>query len=523
MIKTKTLLLCILDGFGIDVTSGLNKDGKPVAGYKGHSLNSAIAQANTPELDKLFSQNPWSLLQASAESVGLPVGQMGNSEVGHITIGSGRVVAQDLPKINEVINGKKLTQQPALAKFIAQFDHNKTVHIIGLVSDGGVHSHIKHIIELVLILQELDIKTSLHMVTDGRDTSPTSAINFLQQLSEAGIMVATISGRYYSMDRDKRWERTEASYRAIALAQGEKYSSAVDAIKASYAKEITDEFIVPMINSGYKGIQKGDSVIFANFRADRVRQLLAAIANPNFAEFKIQDLGLSKVLGMVPYSDELDKYVDTIFPKQNIQHTLGEVISQVGLTQLRAAETEKYAHVTFFLNGGREIEFSGEQRILVPSPKIATYDLQPEMSAYQLTDQVINAIKKKHFDFICLNFANPDMVGHTGNMQAAIKAVESVDACLGELISALDEISGEMLLTADHGNCESMFDQHTGNSLTSHTLNPVPLLYYGKRNIEIASGELADIAPTILELMGISKPIEMTGKSLMHQRVNTNG
>jgi 2,3-bisphosphoglycerate-independent phosphoglycerate mutase len=519
MVKAQTLLLCILDGFGIDVSNGLDHLGKPVNGYKGDSISNAIAQANTPNLDKLFAQQPWHLLQASAEHVGLPAGQMGNSEVGHLTIGAGRVIKQDLPKINAAIANNTLVAQPALAKLIADFDCKKTIHIIGLVSDGGVHAHINHIIALTLTLRKAGLKTALHMITDGRDTSPTSGIGFLQQLTDAGIEVATISGRYYAMDRDKRWERTEAGYRTIALAQGEKFESAAQLIEDNYAKGITDEFIIPASHIEYKGIQEGDAVIFANFRADRVRQLLAALVSPTFDEFNTSHPALSEVLGMVPYSDELDQHTQTIFPKANVSNTLGEVIAKAGGKQLRAAETEKYAHVTFFLNGGREVEFSGEQRILIPSPKVATYDLQPEMSAQQLTEQVITKMKHEPLDFICLNFANPDMVGHTGNMPAAIKAVEAVDACLGKLVTALDEIGGEMLLTADHGNCESMFAEdttnHTTNPITSHTLNPVPLLYYGKRDIKLKAGELADIAPTILELMDIKKPTEMTGRSLV--------
>jgi 2,3-bisphosphoglycerate-independent phosphoglycerate mutase len=480
-----------------------------------------VRLAKTPTFDWLWSHGPHAFLRTSGRDVGLPPGQMGNSEVGHLNIGAGRVVMQDLPRIGDAIASSAIAFAPALTQLSAALKQSGgTCHLMGLVSPGGVHSHQDHAVALAKILAHAGIPTVVHAFTDGRDTPPQSADDDLKNFTAAlpeSVPIATVSGRYYAMDRDKRWERVQKAYEAMVEAEGPRFPDAQAAIADAYSKNQFDEFIVPAVIGDYPGMKDGDGVLCFNFRADRVREILGAMLERNFSGFpRKRIVQFAVAVGMAQYSDKLDRQMRAIFPPQRFPHILGEVVADANRTQLRMAETEKYPHVTYFLNGGREEPYRGEDRILVPSPKVATYDLQPEMSAPELTAKAVEAIRSGKYDLIVLNYANPDMVGHTGSLTAAIKAVETVDAGLGRIASAVEIAGGALLVTADHGNCELMRDPETGGPHTAHTTNPVPLLLLGARNRQLlAEGRLADIAPTLLELMDLPKPAEMTGVSML--------
>ena len=504
----RTKLLMILDGFGNTEDNEGN----------------AISKANKPNINKLMATCPKAQIFASGEAVGLPEGQMGNSEVGHTNIGAGRIVYQDLTRITKSIEDGDFFSIPEFVDTIENcIQNDKSLHIMGLLSDGGVHSHERHLYALLELAKRRGLeKVYIHCFMDGRDTLPASGEGYIQKLEdkieEKGVgKIATISGRFYAMDRDKRWERVKKAYDAIVYGEGEKSSNPIQAIEDSYQKEVFDEFVVPtVIMAGDKPvatIQDGDSIIFFNFRPDRARQLTRALVDESFEGFETKKFNINFVC-MTEY-DETMPNVKIAFKAESLKNTFGEYISNRGLTQLRIAETEKYAHVTFFFNGGEEKQYPGEDRILIPSPKVETYDMQPEMSAYLVTDKVVEAINEEKYDVIVLNFANSDMVGHTGNMEAAKKAIEAVDVCVGKIINALNKHNGIMLMTADHGNAEQMIDEKTGEPFTSHTTNPVPIILYGLDNVELKDGRLADIAPTLLDIMELEKPKEMTGESLL--------
>jgi len=502
--RPKPVVLVILDGWG----------------HREARENNAIAVAATPCWDALIRDFPHGLINASEGHVGLPSGQMGNSEVGHMNIGSGRVLMQDLPRIDAAIADGTLAKNPALLTATKKM---KTCHLMGLISDGGVHSHQAHLAALAKILAGQGITVKVHAFLDGRDTPPESALDYVRwfenETRDLPVHIATVSGRYYAMDRDKRWERVEKAHAAIAAGEGAGFSTAEDAIRKSYEQTVTDEFVVPCVIGNYKGMEEGDGLMMGNFRADRVREILQALLDPDFKEFPRAPVKFSAAIGLTEYSDKHNQWIKALFGPQPLTRILGEVISEAGLTQLRIAETEKYAHVTFFFNGGREKEFPGESRILVPSPKVATYDLKPEMSAPEVTDKLVQAITADAFDFIVVNYANTDMVGHTGDIKAASKAVEAVDHCLDRLTKAVLEKNGALLVTADHGNAEMMHDHATGQAHTAHTLNLVPALLVLKelkgKKINIKEGRLADVAPTILQFLGLKQPAEMTGRSLL--------
>jgi 2,3-bisphosphoglycerate-independent phosphoglycerate mutase len=511
-VRPRPVLLCILDGWGH----------RPDPAQP----DNAIWQANTPNLDRLAKISPISFLDASESSVGLPLGQMGNSEVGHMNIGGGRVVMQDLPRIDQAVADGSLAENAVLLEFAAKLKRSGgTCHLMGLVSPGGVHSHQAHIAALANIVAGQGVKVAIHAFLDGRDTPPSSARAYLGDFQKslktgAAIATATVSGRFYAMDRDKRWERIEKAYDAMVLAQGEHAGSADAAVAQSYEREATDEFVVPTVIGDYAGMKDGDGVLMGNFRADRAREILHALLDPAFDGFaRRRRVSFAAATGLVEYSDALNKFLTALFPAQTVKNSIGELVSKAGMTQLRIAETEKYAHVTFFFNGGEETVFPGEDRILVPSPKVATYDLQPEMSAYEVTDKLVAAIDSGKYDFIVVNYANTDMVGHTGKLDAAVRAVEAVDRCIGRLAEALSRSGGTMLITADHGNAEMMFDPETGQPHTAHTLNRVPaMLVNGPADATaLADGKLADVAPTLLQVMGLPAPAEMTGHSLIRQ------
>ena len=505
----KVKMLMILDGFGINP----NKEGN------------AIALANTPNIDKLMKKYPVAEIHTSGADVGLPEGQMGNSEVGHTNIGAGRIVYQELTRITKSIeDGDFFTNQ----EFIEAIDNckknNSKLHILGLVSDGGVHSHIRHLYGLLEMAKRRDFEdVYIHCFLDGRDTPPASAETYIMKLEEKmrekGVgKIASISGRFYAMDRDKRWERVKKSYDAIVNGEGNKSGSAISAIESSYQKEVFDEFVEPTLicngDTPIATIGENDSVIFFNFRPDRAREITRALVDPNFDGFENKDLNLFFVC-FTSY-DETMPNVRIAFKKDPLVNTFGEVVSKKGYTQLRIAETEKYAHVTFFFNGGEEKQYEGEDRILIPSPKVETYDMKPEMSAYEVTEKVVDAINSQKYNAIILNYANPDMVGHTGSLDAAIKAIETIDECVGKVVEAILNNDGTLLITADHGNSEQMIDYKTGEPHTAHTTNPVPIILVSNDNkYKIKTGRLADLAPTLLELMNIEKPKEMTGNSLL--------
>jgi 2,3-bisphosphoglycerate-independent phosphoglycerate mutase len=506
--RPRPVVLCILDGWG----------------YRAECADNSICLAKTPSWHKFMDSSPHALLQASEHFVGLPDHQMGNSEVGHTNIGAGRAVVQDLPRIDQTIKDGSFAHNRAIGDFIAAVKKaGGRAHLMGLLSPGGVHSHQRHMAALARLVAEAGVKVVVHAFLDGRDTPPESALGFVRAFSAeigdaAGVEIATVSGRYFAMDRDKRWDRVERAYRCLVSGEGERAESAEAAIQASYKRKESDEFVQPTAIGGYQGMRDGDGVLMANFRADRVREILLALLDPNFSGFRrARTVRFSAALGITQYSTELNRFLKTAFPPEDLRDTLGEVVARAGLKQLRIAETEKYAHVTFFLNGGREDEFPGESRILVPSPKVATYDQKPEMSANEVTDKLVEAIDAGRFDFIVVNYANTDMVGHTGNLKAAIKAVEAVDHCLGRLADAVKRAGGVLLITADHGNAETMRDPETHERHTAHTVNPVPvLLVNAPVSVSgLADGRLADIAPTLLALLGLERPTAMTGKSLL--------
>ncbi|HEY4275651.1 MAG TPA: 2,3-bisphosphoglycerate-independent phosphoglycerate mutase [Rhizomicrobium sp.] len=507
MSAPRPALLCILDGWG----------------WRTDAADNAIAQGSTPNYSRMLQDCPHALLQTSGNAVGLPQGQMGNSEVGHMNIGSGRVVSQDLPRIDVAIEDGSLALRPALRELIAKVEATKgAVHLMGLLSPGGVHSHQDHMAALVRILAQSGVPVFVHAFLDGRDTPPKSARGFLEKFTKdidgiAGVRMATLSGRYYAMDRDKRWDRVQKAYDAMVDASGPRQTDVFAALEASYADGVTDEFVIPAALGDYAGMGDGDALLFANFRADRAREISLALLDPGFDGFERgRVVRFSAASGLTEYSDELAKLMTAVFPPEDVRETLGEVMAEHGLKQLRIAETEKYAHVTFFLNGGREDPFEGEDRILVPSPKVATYDHKPEMSAFQVTEKLEEAIASGKYDLIVANYANPDMVGHTGIMKAAVEAVDTIDVCLGRLRIAIEKAGGVMLLTADHGNVEMMKDPVTGEPHTAHTLFDVPVVAInGPAGMALENGRLADIAPTMLALMGLPQPRPMTGHSLL--------
>ena len=511
--KDKVTMLMILDGFG----DNKNQDGN------------AIGTAKTPNIDRLMKNYPNTDIYTSGKYVGLPEGQMGNSEVGHTNIGAGRIIYQELTRITKSIEDGDFFSIPEFIDAIENCKKNNSkLHILGLVSDGGVHSHNRHLYGLLEMAKRRDFENVyVHCFLDGRDTPPASAETYIAELQEKmkekGIgKIATLSGRFYSMDRDKRWERVKKAYDALVYGEGEKTGSPIKAIEESYQKEVFDEFVVPTVicngNEPVAKIEENDSVIFFNFRPDRARQITRALVDPNFEGFETKKMKLHFVC-FTSY-DETMPNVEVAFKKEIPKNTFGEVVSKNGLTQLRIAETEKYAHVTFFFNGGEEKQFPGEDRILVPSPKVETYDMQPEMSAYKVTDRVCEALENEKYDVIILNFANTDMVGHTGSMPAAIKAVEAVDKCIGRIVKIIEDKKGNLIITADHGNAEQMIDYKTGEPHTAHTTNPVPIiLVTSDKQISLKeNGKLADLAPTMLELMEIEKPKEMTGESLIERK-----
>lgn len=504
----KLTMLMILDGFGIN----------------DNEKGNAVKLANTPNIDRLMKTCPTTEVYTSGLNVGLPDGQMGNSEVGHTNIGAGRIVYQELTRITKSIEDGDFFSIPEFVEAIENCKKNNSkLHIMGLLSDGGVHSHIRHLFALLEFAKRRDFEdVYVHCFLDGRDTPPASAEGYIMQLEEKMKekevgRIASISGRFYAMDRDKRWQRVKKTYDALVNGTGEKATSAVTAIESSYQKEIFDEFVEPTVivngEAPIATIEKNDSVIFFNFRPDRAREITRTLVDKEFNEFETKDLNLYFVC-MTPY-DETMPNVKVAFKKEPLKNTFGEYISNNGLTQLRIAETEKYAHVTFFFNGGEEKQYKGEDRILVPSPKVETYDLKPEMSAIEVTDKVVEAIKSEKYDSIILNYANPDMVGHTGNLEASIKAIETIDNCVGRVIEEINKVNGICLITADHGNSEQMIDYKTGEPHTAHTTNPVPLILVGMEGVTLKTGKLADLAPTMLEIMGLKKPDEMIGESII--------
>ncbi len=504
--RPKPVVLCILDGWG----------------HRPQHDHNAVEQAVTPNWHALMRDCPHALIDASELHVGLPEGQMGNSEVGHMNLGAGRVVMQDLPRIDQAIASGELARNPLLHDFIARLKQTGgTCHLMGLLSPGGVHSHQDHLVALAKMVSGAGVKVALHGFLDGRDTPPSSAKHYVAEVARAiaglaGVFFATIGGRYFAMDRDKRWERLELAYDAFFGSAPYRAADAGAAVAAAYARDETDEFVKPTLIGDFAGIQDGDGLLMGNFRADRARQLLTALVDPAFDGFARKKVAkFAALLGLVAYSSALAKFMPSLFPPVELSETLGEIVAKAGLKQLRIAETEKYAHVTFFFNGGEERLFPGEERILVPSPKVATYDLQPEMSAYEVTDKLVAAIESDRFDLVVVNFANTDMVGHSGDLNAAIKAVEAVDRCLGRLRAAVEAKGGALLITADHGNAETMQDPETGEPHTAHTLNRVPVIVLGAGSRRVVDGKLADVAPTLLELMGLPKPAAMTGRSLL--------
>lgn len=506
--SNNSIVLCIIDGWGI-----------------GESCNdqyNAIKQGNAAFWDYLLSNFPNSVLDASGESVGLPVGQIGNSEVGHMTIGGGRVILQDLPKINEMITSGEFQNFLAIKELISfHKNNNKSVHLLGLCSDGGVHSHINHLLFIASLLADNKINVKLHLFLDGRDVAPNSAGQYLREIDSIlgpYVSIATIMGRFYAMDRDKRMDRTDKAYQAIVHANAPHIQDWNKHLSSQYQSSIYDEFICPVVMGSYKGFESGDSFFITNFRSDRARQITQYILqNKELLTYKIS---------MTNYSKSLNKDVTPIFEDKRINNTLGQVVSLAGKKQLRIAETEKYAHVTFFFNAGIEESYIGEERIMIPSPQITTYDQKPEMSAFELTDKLKNAIKSKNYDLIIVNYANADMVGHTGVMSAAVKAVEVIDKCLKEIYDAVMSVDGTLIVTADHGNIEYMIDHKNNIVHTAHTNNPVAFILasskFSKSNLILKKGDLSNIAPTILELMKIDKPKEMTSNSLIEKNYAKN-
>ena len=501
----KPVVLCILDGWGLSDDTAAN----------------APALANTPNFDRIMRNGPSAQLITHGPDAGLPSGQMGNSEVGHTNIGAGRVVAMDLGQIDLAIENGSYFEAEPLVEFIGKMKASGgTAHVMGLLSDGGVHGMLTHMIASLNVIAKAGVPVALHLITDGRDVAPSSAHGYLETLESAlptGVQIATVCGRYYALDRDNRWERVSTAFHAMVNAQGAAQPNAKSTINAAYANNITDEFIEATVIGGYAGARDGDGLFCLNFRADRAREILAALADPAFDAFTTgKRPDWAATLGMVEYSKAHNAYLDTAFPPRDIPNTLGAWVAKHGLRQFRCAETEKYPHVTFFMNGGVEVPEAGEDRYMAPSPKVATYDMQPEMSAGEVTDAFAAAIDDG-YDLIITNYANPDMVGHTGDLDAAIKACEAVDQGLGRVLEALKSSGGAMIMTADHGNCEQMLDLKTGGPHTAHTTNPVPVaLVGGPKDATLRNGRLADLAPTLLQLMTLDQPSDMTGKSLIN-------
>lgn len=507
MSKKPTVLL-IMDGFGLAPAGPEN----------------AISCAKTPNLDKLFAECPNTQLQASGLDVGLPAGQMGNSEVGHTNIGAGRVVYQDLPRISNAVEDGSFFENAAYKSAMDECVRTGArLHLMGLLSDGGVHSHINHLFALLEMAKRCGVKeVYVHALLDGRDVAPTSGAGYVKALvekcAELGTgKIATIQGRFYGMDRDKRWDRVEKGYRAVVCGEGVQDGDPVHAVEESYKAGVTDEFVVPTVCDKNGCIRSGDSVIFINFRPDRAREMTRALVDPAFDGFVRPNGFFPLHYVCTTQYDATIPNVSVAFPPEEIEMTFGEYLGKLGKTQLRIAETEKYAHVTFFLNGGREAEFAGEDRILVASPKVATYDLQPEMSAPEVADKLVAALGERKFDFICLNFANGDMVGHTGVYDAIVKAVKAVDGCVAKVVEAAKENGYEVVMIADHGNADNAVNAD-GTPNTAHSLNPVPIVVVSDRVKSVHDGILADVAPTVLKLMGLEQPAEMTGKALVEMK-----
>lgn len=504
MTRPKPVVLCILDGWG----------------ERAETEGNAPALANTPNLDKVWTTCPKSTLITFGPDVGLPTGQMGNSEVGHTNIGAGRVVAMDLGQIDLAIEDGSFFKNEALNAFIATVKKARgRAHLFGVISDGGVHGHIEHVLAACKAVTDAGVPVVLHAITDGRDVAPDSAAKYIDDFvarMPKGCTVGTVIGRYWAMDRDNRWERVGRAYEAIVDAEGLSADTPAEAVAQSYALKEMDEFIQPTVIGDYAGAEDGDGFFCLNFRADRAREILRALGEPGFHDFDVSGRPeWSAMLGMVEYSISHNEYMTTVYPKRDLVNTLGEWVSKQGLSQFHCAETEKYPHVTFFLNGGKEAPWPGEDRFMPKSPKVATYDLQPEMSAPEVTEHFIGAIEKG-YDLIIINYANPDMVGHTGSLPAAIKACEEIDRDMGRVIEALKKAGGAMIVTADHGNCETMIDPVTGKPHTAHTTNLVPVaLVNGPEGVRLREGRLADLAPTLLDLMQLPVPPEMTGKTLI--------
>ncbi len=499
--STGPVVLCILDGWG----------------HRDDPTDNAIALASAPNWRELSRSCPQSLIETSGLAVGLPDGQMGNSEVGHMNIGAGRVVMQDLPRIDAAIQDGSLLQDARLKHLASTCP---TVHILGLLSPGGVHAHQGHIVALAQALVDGGAEVLVHAILDGRDTPPKSAAEYLDAVDRAlptGARIATLIGRYWAMDRDKRWDRVEIACNALVNGVATAFPDWQAALEDAYSADETDEFVKPRRISGFDGMADGDGLVMANFRADRAREILTALLDPHFDGYRrSRTMQFGGAIGMTEYSEALNPFLQALFPSEDLPDTLGEVVARSGRKQLRISETEKYAHVTFFLNGGQEQQYEGEDRILIPSPNVATYDLQPEMSAGEVTDRLVERIGDGQTDLIVVNFANPDMVGHTGDLAAAIRAVETIDTCLGRLADAIRDADGTLLITADHGNLEMMSDPETGQPHTAHTTNPVPLtMVNGPEGMALEPGRLADLAPTVLHLMGLPQPAAMTGKCLL--------
>lgn len=504
MTRPKPVVLCILDGWG----------------KREDPAGNAPLLADTPTFDRILATCPSAELITHGPDVGLPTGQMGNSEVGHTNIGAGRVVAMDLGQIDLAIEDGSFFENAAILDMIAAVKKTRgTVHLMGVLSDGGVHAHVLHLLAAARMITDAGVPVAIHAFGDGRDVAPKSAEGYLAQVNAAlpeGARIATVTGRYYALDRDNRWERVQLAYEAIVHGKGTQAKTAQEAITGAYAKGFTDEFIPATVIDGFDGFKAGDALFCVNFRADRAREILAAICAPQFDDFDRRARpALCARLGMIEYSDLHKAYMTAVFPKRVLNNTLGAWVAGHGLRQFRLAETEKYPHVTFFLNGGKEAPETGEDRFMPKSPKVATYDLQPEMSAGEVTDHFVGAIEAG-YDLIVVNYANPDMVGHTGDLEATIKACEAVDQGLTRVMAALEKAGGAMVITADHGNCEVMIDPVTGGPHTAHTLSPVHVAVIGGPNgATLRNGRLADLAPTVLDLMGLELPPEMTGRSLI--------
>lgn len=506
MTRSKPVVLCILDGWGIS----------------SRPEQSAPDQARTPNFDRLMRSCPHGTLVTFGPDVGLPRGQMGNSEVGHTNIGAGRVVAMDLGQIDLAIEDGSFYENTGLGEFIRKLRvSGGAAHLMGVVSDGGVHGHIQHVVAAARAITDKGVPVVIHAVTDGRDVPPKSAMGFITELQgelPKAARIGTVIGRYYAMDRDNRWDRVARAHASILRGEGLSAQNAAQAVVDAYSRDETDEFIQPTVIDGYAGVKDGDGFFCLNFRADRAREILAAIGQPDFTAF---DAGprpeWAALLGMVDYSTQHDKYMDAAYPKRQVVNTLGAWVAQKGLKQFRLAETEKYPHVTFFLNGGKETPEPGEDRFMPSSPKVATYDLAPEMAAPEVSEALVGAIQEG-YDLIVVNYANPDMVGHTGSLPAAIRACEAVDRGLGMMLDALEKAGGAAVVIADHGNCETMIDPQSGGPHTAHTVNPVPVIVFGgPEGAKLRNGRLADVAPTVLDLMGLDLPPEMTGTSLIER------